>query len=346
MQLLLEKVLSQIFKMVYNERMQLQRRALYNSLRMRWIEDSTLGVEPWQVENYRKLSLDLIFDRLHEKELPLDRVSFLAFADTVDTPEDFTDEMLADTSLSAVEQDQVYLLVFELWRRLKPEKPCLSIFCDEMDYQIHLYDLGETEEAEAIQDILANLKVILDENIDHGANPKEAFEIVADSCANDIESFLYDFISEQIDNRNISYASDLIDAFFDYVSDVRWFKLLKARILAVNDPVSADVIVRQLVQSDKNPDMELCFDLLAFMVQNGTKDLLLQLVKRMLPLLKTEEDFQDLLTMTADFYHCLDNESIEKSVQNLLSQRSSLVPTAPFHHKDPAALQLLKILAN
>lgn len=326
--------------------MQLQRRALYNSLRMSWVEDPSLAAEPWQVEDYRKLSVELIFDRLTERGLPLDRVSFLAFADSVDAPEDFTDELLADVDLPTDEQDQVYLLIFELWRRLKPEKPCLSIFCDELDYQIHLYDQGESEDAEAIQDVLANLKVILDENYDQGADPIEAFKIVSDSCANDIESFLYDFISEQVDNRNDSYASELIDAFYEYVTDVRWFNLLKARILAATDATAADAIVRQLVLSDKNPDVELSFDLLAFMVQNGTKDLLHQLVKRMLPLLKAEEDFQDLLIMTADFYHCLDREAIEKTILDLRQQRIALSPSAPFNPKDPAALQLLKILAN
>lgn len=325
---------------------EIQRRALYNLLRLNWVSDTSIAAQPWQVEDYRKMSFDLLLDRLREKGFYLDKTSFLALADSVDTPEDFTDELMDDSSANAEEQDQVYLLVFELWRRLKTEKPCLSVFCDELDYQIHLYDLGVNEGYESIQDSLANLQVILDENTDQGVNPNEAFKIVSEGCANDIEAFLYDFISEQIDNHNESYASELIDAFYGYVSKVKPFDFLRARIMAVSDADAANKLVRQIVQSDKSPNLDFYFDLLAFMIQNGEEDLFQFIVKKIVPLLQTEEDFHDLLAICADFYHCLDREKVEQDILELQKQRSSLPEDASFGPKDPAAIKLLKILTQ
>ena len=49
-------------------------------------------------------------------------------------------------------------------------------------------------------------KHILDENVDEGVPPEQALQLISTYCANDIETFLYDFISEQIDEDNETYA--------------------------------------------------------------------------------------------------------------------------------------------
>ena len=130
--------------------MQMQRHALYNLLRMNWKEHKDLDVEPWQVEDYRKLSLEALFKRLSDLSISLDRVSFLAFADDLDTPEDFADSLNDESDNDPMVQDQIYLLIFELWRRLIPEKQSLSIFCDELDRRIEMYD-SDTEDADAVK---------------------------------------------------------------------------------------------------------------------------------------------------------------------------------------------------
>ena len=53
--------------------MELERRALYNSLRMNWLIDPTIQADAWQVEDYRLMSYKAIFDRLKEKGVHLDR---------------------------------------------------------------------------------------------------------------------------------------------------------------------------------------------------------------------------------------------------------------------------------
>jgi len=178
---------------------QIEQRALYNLLRMNWLNDPSLEVEPWQVEDYRQLSLSDLFTQLKESDIQLDKISFITYADECDSPEQLTEYFIGDRHLEIPHEDQIYLLVFELWRRLMSEKPSLSIFCDELDHQIYLYDHGQLTSPLHLQTALANLLTILEENVDEGIQPTEAFRLISTCCANDIEAFLYDFISEQID---------------------------------------------------------------------------------------------------------------------------------------------------
>lgn len=325
--------------------MEMNRRALYNSLRMNWVLDPSFEVEAWQVEDYRAMPIDLIFEKLENHKIFLDKTSFLAFADSVETPEELTDALLADTTVDSEGYDQCYLLVFELWRRLLPEKPCLSIFCDEMDHQIHLYDRGE-QNAEAIQDALANLQVLLDENADSGVDPHEAFEYINTGCANDLEEFLYDFISEKIDDGNDSYAIDLLEGFGAYVQDVKWFELLRARLIAKDEPEEANHIVEQLLEDKRiNPDIEFYLEVLSFLVSSGDKKTFEGLVTQIADLIQVEEDFQSLVSICADFYHRLDRENLENALQELLDKRSKVSLDRSFDRKDPQFAEFFKILS-
>lgn len=328
--------------------MEINRRPLYNSLRMNWIIDPTLEVEPWQVEDYRSLPLDEIFERLEDHDIHLDKFSFIAFAENLDSPEEMTDGLLEDLPDDVETQDQVYLLIFELWRRLIPEKTCLSVFCDELDHQIHLYDRGQSNNVEAIQDVIANLQVILDENIDEGVDPHEALDCIDAGCANDVESFLYDFIAEQIDNDNLPYAIELLEGFSHYVRDVKWFEFLRARVLSATDPKEANQIVRRLVlqeSTSKKPNLEFNLELLSFLVRVGDKETFDRLVKSSANLIEAEEDFQDLVSISADFYHCLDRDPIETQLQEILKTRTKIPLEKKFDRKDPQFAEFFKIIS-
>lgn len=316
--------------------MELERRALYNSLRMNWLLDSTLQVEAWQVDNYREMTFNKIFDLMAQLGFALDKTTFVALAENVYTPEELVDDLLADSELDQAESDQLYLLIFEAWRRFLPQRPCLSVFCDELDHQIYLYDTGKLEHNEGILDAVANLEVILDENTDQGGDPIEVFELVSAGCANDIESFLYDFINEQIDSENKAYAAELIEDFSDYVHDLKWFDFLRARILASTDVERSNKLIQELVyESAKEPDLEFNLAVTSFLVHGGEPSLFAFLVKTTIHLLSIEEDFQDFLELCIDYYHCLDQEEKEYTLQNILKSRTKnnledlLAPTDP-----------------
>ncbi|MBA3816646.1 MAG: hypothetical protein H0X29_09060 [Parachlamydiaceae bacterium] len=312
---------------------------------MNWVMDPTIDVEPWQVEDYRSLPIDEIFERLDDKSIHLDKMTFIAFADNVDSPEDLADGLLEDSKEDVASHDQVYLMIFELWRRLLPEKPSLSIFCDELDQQIHLCDSGQVKNIEPIQDALANLQVILDENYDEGADPIEAFNCIDDGCANNVESFLYDYIAEQIDNGNNSYAIELLDGFSGYMREAKWFDFLRARVLSSTDPIEANKMMQRLItKAVKDPNFEYNLELLSFLVSVGEKETFDRLVKISLPLIQLEEDFQDLVAISADFFHRLDRESVENTLQNILNMREKIPLYKNFDPKDPQLASFVKVI--
>jgi hypothetical protein len=324
--------------------MEIDRRALYNSLRISWLLNPKISVEPWQVEDYRSLSSDALFERLDLHDIALDRPSFLELSDQFDTPEALTDSVLEDLETDATTEDQVYLLLFELWRRFVPEKPCLSIFCDELDHQIYLYDHGLLSHPEEIEDALANLQILMDENADEGADPHEIFQMVASGCANDLESFLYDFIIEQIEAGNEPYASELLDAFYEYVQDSKWFDFLKARLLSLSDQEAAMRIIREVL-SESPKDLEFYLETLTFMIQAGGREDFIHLVKKTIPLLESESDLQDLLSICAEFYQRLDRDSTVQAIHEMINSRDKMELDAPVSRQDPQLRELLKILS-
>lgn len=321
----------------------IERRALYNLLRMNWLNDPCMTVQTWQVEDYRSLPFATLFERLKQLDIHLDRTSFVAYADESDSPEELTDHLIGDRQLKADVEDQIYLLVFELWRRLMSEKPSVSIICNELDYQIHAYDSGKLESSTGLQDALANFVLVLDENVDEGVPPKEALQLVSAFCANDIEMFLYDFISEQIDEENDSYAHDLLDDFSAYLEGNKWFDLLRARLIGQSNRKGANKILAQLIedQLEKN-ELEFNLELLSFMTEIGDPQTFKTILRFTIPLLQTEEDFQDLLHICIDYFHRLDDESQEQALHRLLQTRANRALNQSFDPKDPD----LNILTN
>lgn len=321
---------------------QLDQRALYNLLRMNWLNDPSLPVESWQVEDYRQLPLSELFERLQPLSIHLDKHSFVAYANDCDSPEDLTSYLIGDQKLNAMTEDKIYLLVFELWRRLLTEKPSLSIFCDELDHQIYQYDQGQSPNAHALQDALDDLITVLEENVDQGIKPTEAFPLVISYCANNVESFLYDFILEQLESDHDSYAQELLEAFSPYVKDNKWFDLLQARLACHLHPKAVNKWLTKVMDEHlKEPDLDYHLELLSIMLEVGTPTLFRQLVQQTLPLLKIEEDFQDLLFIMADYYHRLDQEKPEALIQQILQKRRSKSSTDPLNPKDPDLMALL-----
>lgn len=326
--------------------MQVEKRALYNSIRMNWFYDQSFKAELWQIEDYRKIPLDALFDRLKLFKFSLDKISFSALADHADSPEELAEQLIADAELDIQKQDQVYLIIFELWRRILPERLSLSIFCDEFDHRIFQYDTGQLSNPESIADVLANFKIILDDNVDDGIEPHEAFQSVVAGCANDVESFLYDFITEQLDSDNDSYAAELLEAFHDYVQDVKWFDFLKARILSNSDfEVSLEEIKKIILNPKYQPELEFNLEMLSFLVQGENHKIFSLLVKKTLPLIQHEEDFQDLLNICCDFYRVLDSETKEKAVLEIIQKRSQYSMEKKVQNSDPHRSELLKIIA-
>jgi hypothetical protein len=291
----------------------LQTKALYNLLRLN--EDPSVQADPWALEDLRAVPLEDLYQRLKPYYVELDKRSFFHFAEETDTPEELTDVLLPDGAPEKL-RDPFYLLIFELWRRLLPEKQSLSIFCDELDHRIALYDEGNLENDEPIQDALANLLEILEENTDMGVDPQEVLIGISDYCAHDLEGFLYDYISDLLDSGNSIYATELLEGFSPYVADPLWFDVLRARLADIGE---ANLQIHQLLKHDL--ELPLLTEILRFLSANGEPTLFKLAVKKALPLLTEQEDLLDVMRWIADFYRRLDEEEKEKAVQTILNGR-------------------------
>jgi len=300
--------------------MEARGRALFNLLRMNWEENSTLGVEPWQVENYRSLSTDTLFERLRALEIPLDEERFGFYSEKCSCPEELTDTLWAKDAIENF--DEAYLLIFELWRRLFPEKQSLSIFCDELDHLIDLYDSGKELSEEKLQDTLGDLKRVLDEHSDQGQDAKHIFREISLFCAHDLESFIYDYASNLIDEGQSPFASDLIDGFFPYIHDGNWFVFLQLRLMYETDSDEAQPMLERLLEDlQEEPDFELLLEITRFLVTRGAIHQFRRAIHQARNSICTEQDFQELLALSCEFYRLLDREKEAHAVANMLLKR-------------------------
>lgn len=312
--------------------MNLQTKAIYNLLRLNAQESSEADVEPWMIEDLRAISAEELFQRLESQGISLDKNSFVSFAHECDTPEDLAD-LLLDEEIPVKQHDLVYLVLFELWRRIMPERQSLSIFCDELDHRISLYDQGVLESDEPIQDILANLQEILDENQDEGQKPLEIFRAISEYCAHDLDGFLYDYISELLDGGDVGYALELIEDFFPFLPDSIWTQFLRARALSFSDVSKANAEVARILDEHPENETPFLFETLRFLSVSGDHRLFIAVIQKIIAQLQTEEEFEELMEIAADYYRRLDQDEIEMAIERLMKKRST--KTFAFDPSDP-----------
>lgn len=324
--------------------MELKGKAIFNLLRMSWIEDRNSNVKQWQVEDLRDLSIEELFSRLKKLGLILDQESFYLYAENCESPEELADCVwFEEDDLEG--RDKAYLLLFELWRRFLPQRLCLSVFCDEMDQLIELYDRGELDNEEPLQNALSLLEDILDDAYDEEGDPQLIFAEVSNYCAHDLEGFLFDYISDQIAEKNETYASELVDAFCDYVADRRRFDFLRARLFALSDSEKANIVYARILEElIEDPDFEFAMLVAESLIHHGDVRLFMQAINQALPLVRREDEFQNLLAMVAEYYRCLDRDTEESAVKGLLQQRSSHPAEKPLDPSDRALAHIALIL--
>ncbi len=308
--------------------MQFKGRSLYNLLKISLKEDPNIQTEDWQILDYRSLTLVELLSLLDQLGISLSHETFLLYAESCDTPEDLLECLWVDES-DLIGQDKAYLLLFELWRRWVPEKQSLSIFCDELDHLVFLYDEGFLDDEEPLQVALGELEDILDQSIDQGANPQEIFQSVMRYLAHDLEQFLYDYILDLMEASNEIYASELIDGMSPYVAERKWFDLLKARLFTLSNSPEASIFVsRVLEQAEEEPDLLFLIEVAHFLVTWEDTSLFLQCIKLMIPLIQEEDDLVEVLKIIAIFSQTLDKEDLAQKIEKYIKERESGYPSS------------------
>ena len=302
--------------------MHIREKVLYNLLRLNWLKDPSLAVQPWQVDDYRSFELKEIFERLEERGISLDEERFLACTEETHSPEELASFLWTGSEEDIEGQDQVYLLLFELWRRLLPQRETLTLFCDELDHRIfHFVEDGKVEE---IDELLVRLEDILDSYVDSGENPKRIFKTISSACAYDLEGFFFEYIMDLIHAGEEMFASELIDGFDGYISDMKQFEFLRIRLFASVDPQETVRLLNQLVESLKrDAHFALLLEIAGFLVSFGQDPLYRKIIIKALGWMRREEEFCEILGNLQDYFCCLDQDEKQAAVEAILKKRSS-----------------------
>lgn len=269
---------------------EMSRKALYNLLRMNWLEDPTIEVDAWQVEDYRASALEDLFAGLKAEGIDLDTSTFSVYAESFADPEDLADSFVEE-SFTIERQDRIFLSMFELWRRFAQHKPTLSVFADELDHQIYLYDRN-SEDSEDLKNVLEYLQEVIEDS----PSQEEVFASIACHCANDIEAFLYDFLADQLDQENYIYVSSFVDRIYDAIPYSIPFDFLKVRLLSISDIEAANESLMEVIETlNEEPDFDISLEVLQYLSDQGATQAFLNFS---LILCKDVDTTEDLIALT------------------------------------------------
>lgn len=310
-------------------------RAIFNLLQIKYQSEKELppSVEKWQIIDYRQLSDKMLFSRLKKLGHDYDQASFKKLASSFDSPEKLSQHLMNENQADSYKL-KLYLVIFELWRRFLPDRQTVSTFCDEIDYQMNRFFQGTIEE-EVIQNTLLLLENILDRSVDEGDSPADLFMQLSNYLAHDLHSFLYVFIKKQIEEDKRTYASELVDGFYEYLAEPITFDLLKARLVLGSDPEEAKSMILLLL--DKIVDTHDIFmgvELLEFLAKDGNPKLFYEVFQKIIPLVQTEKDFKQMLEVAMLYFRYLDQEVEEKEIQKILEERKNIDPNKKIEIKD------------
>ncbi len=321
-----------------------QGRALYNLLQMNFKSNPSLEVEQWQVEDYRALSERDLFERLEKMEIFIDRDNFLLYVEECDSPEDLADCLYLEEDYA--KHERVFLSIFELWRRLVPHKQSLSIFVDEFDHLIERYEEGDIEGEDDLQAALESFQAILDDNVDEGGEGREGYHFFSAYSCHDLEIFIFEYIAHQIDAENDLYANELLDGFYPYIDNKRWFDLLKARLVTAADPQEGKVMLLRLLNSLKEePELYLLFETLHYLIHVEETNLFRSTYYQVLEEIETEEDLRELMMLTAEYLNAIDKEEEEAIVSKLIEEQKGKNLQEKLESPNETLLQLKEIIA-
>ena len=276
-------------------------RAKYNRLQI-----SSKGGESWEIVDYRNFDLREIFAKLEELGVELDEKVFRSLSEDFDTPEDMAAEF---ARIVPENGEQIYLLLFELWRRLLEDRETISIFCDELDKLILQYEKRPEGVEDLIQVKLVELVDILDSNADAGNGTRALFKKVSDFSAFNLESFIYGFLLDQHKKENDVLAHELSSAFLPYIKEVRWFELLNLRLMAdVKSEEFKHMLIRFEEDLTKSPVFNLDLHFLTFLIEIGRHDAFARTFKRVLGGVKNEQEYLTLAKILFEYYRLNDHE--------------------------------------
>jgi len=319
--------------------MNLLGKARHNLLLINASKDPDLHLEPWRYQDLDALSEERLIFSLKNLGIVMTRSEWVEKIQLMETPEDLFLSLLGSEGKDA---EQIYLLIFSLWKKLIPTKITLSIFCDNLDHLISLYEKEREQYEEKIEETLADLLDILDTNLDAGGKPKNIFETVGGYLAYDLENFIYDYLADQIDGEKDLLASELIDGFYLYFKDPLWLDFLKIRLLSKSGgEESASYFARFLEELNKKGSVDLFCEVLFFLMQADGDEIFYPLLHQSLKRVKTKGDLLQIAYVVLEFYQLSDLEQKETLCWEEIQHLQNEDLNAPIRSNHPLYQQLL-----
>ena len=175
---------------------------------------------------------------------------------------------------------------------------------------------------------------------------REGYHFFSAYSCHDLEIFIFEYIAHQIDAGNEQYANELLDGFYPYVDNKRWFDLLKARLVAAADMEEGKIMIHRLLGSLKEePELYLLFETLHYLIYVEETELFRLTYYQVLEEIETEEDLRELLMLTVEYFNAIEMEKEEAIVTKLLEEHKGKNPQEKIPVPNQALEQLKELVS-
>ena len=288
----------------------LETKALYNSLRMLGTGMNFSAEDSWKVEEFRQFELNALFDGLRVMGIVLNKPLFYQWSAHCETPEElldflFLEEGLEEQSLEDEMKDHLYLLLFELWRRLIPEKRSLSLVADEIDHVIFAFDSGKEVRDEEIENAIEEWVRLLNRLQDEGHSAKEALQAMEPYFAHNVPEFIVDFLLDVTDRGDNERFLPLFEKTRIFLTSLPlWVKVIDLKFCLRDDLTLLNKKLGELVAhvlTTQGVESEIIFCLCDIALELDRGELFIRLLERVLPDLQEREEIDIVIDLLADF---------------------------------------------
>lgn len=280
----------------------LRSRLKYNQLRMRALEED-VDAPRWMLEDYRKLSWRRLQQDLQALGVVNDLGILKASCESVESFEQWYAVLIQQGNFSTTDQEHLWLVAFEVWRRFYPEQQSFETLCDDIDDMIFRYETGSIRD-EQVQDLLHRIVELIEQQSRSKRAAKQMFAALDASCAHGLELFIYDYIDDQIHAQASSCAIDLLDHFQDLVQEDRWLQFLRARLAPGPEVFSAFMhLLSQFDQDRHSSDIELAFEILAYLCECNLSNIFAKYCAWLMRQKLDKEEEEDLCDLIDEYLH-------------------------------------------
>jgi hypothetical protein len=125
-----------------------------------------------------------------------------------------------------------------------------------------------------------------------------------------------------LEEDNEILATSLIEAFDDYVSEKKWFSLLRARLLSSSQIDAWTGLIHGLLEEEEeNPNLSFLMEIFLFLKEQEDAPLFFKCMQQLLSLMKNNEEKKEMLQYAVEFSQNLHNASLERSILNILQKK-------------------------